>query len=188
VARQFRPDADENRAEMPVFEVSKERRAVKPTNLTSTSSSLESRLVQAISVCDVELSHQSHISDDEDVRFQLGVSIFGLERDQHNGGRAYGWGEQPLQLRRGVRFRLVNVGATLAIERSKQNGYGYPVCKSCGYSVSPLSSEAQRNQFAERHKDHGYNPALPLGFYADVTADSAESACLSGSADSLQRS
>jgi SOS-response transcriptional repressor LexA len=171
VARQFRPDADENRAEVPVFEVAIKRQAVKPTNLTAPSSSLESRLVQAISVCDVELSHQSHISDDEEVRFQLGVSIFGLERDQHNGGQAYGWGAQSLQLRRGVRFRLVNVGATSAIERSEQSGYGYPVCRSCGYSVSPLSSETQRNQFAERHKEHGYNPALPLGFYADVTAD-----------------
>jgi len=169
VARQFRPDADENRSEVPVFEVSFDRQAVKPTNLTATSSALQTKLVQAISVCDVELTHQSHISDDEEVRFQMGVSIFGLERHQHNGGRAYGWGEQSLQLRRGVRFRMVNVGAAHAIERAEQ--YGYPVCKGCGCSVSPLSSDHQRAQFAERHKEHGYTPDLPLGFYADVVAD-----------------
>ncbi|MFN9823113.1 MAG: DUF1998 domain-containing protein, partial [Planctomyces sp.] len=136
---------------------------------TATSSALQTKLVQAISVCDVELTHQSHISDDEEVRFQMGVSIFGLERHQHNGGRAYGWGEQSLQLRRGVRFRMVNVGAAHAIERAEQ--YGYPVCKGCGCSVSPLSSDTQRAQFAERHKEHGYTPDLPLGFYADVVAD-----------------
>ena len=28
------------------------------------------------------------------MRFQLGVAVYGYERDQHNGGRAFGWGEQ----------------------------------------------------------------------------------------------
>ena len=169
VARRFHPEADEQRSEVPVFEVNVERQAVKPTNLTTTSSTLGAQVVQAISVCDVELTHQSHISDDEEVRFQMGVSIFGLERDQHNGGTAWGWGEQALQLRRGVRFRLVNVGATSVMKRSEQ--FGYPVCKSCGESVSPMSSETQRMQFIERHREHGYSDTPPLGFYADVTAD-----------------
>jgi hypothetical protein len=126
--------------------------------------------VQAISVCDVDLVHQSHIADDEELRFQLPVAVFGLEREQHNGGRAFGWGEQPVQLRRGVRFRLVNVGATRAIERTPRL-LGYPVCTVCGQSVSPLSSDRQRDQFEKSHEERCGRKVLPIGFYADVVAD-----------------
>ncbi|MBM4073964.1 MAG: DUF1998 domain-containing protein, partial [Planctomycetes bacterium] len=111
-----------------------------------------------------------HISDDEELRFQLPVAVFGLEREQHNGGRAFSWGEQPLHLRRGVRFRLVNVGASRAIERTPGR-FGYPVCTVCGQSVSPLSSDMQRQQFETSHKNRCGRAVSPIGFYADVIAD-----------------
>jgi ATP-dependent helicase YprA (DUF1998 family) len=170
VARRFHRDADEQTAEVPVFEVMVERQAVKPTNLAATTAGLGAQVVQAISVCDVDLVHQSHIADDEELRFQLPVAVFGLEREQHNGGRAFGWGEQPVQLRRGVRFRLVNVGATRAIERTP-GLFGYPVCTVCGQSVSPLSSDRQRDQFEKSHEERCGRKVLPVGFYADVVAD-----------------
>jgi ATP-dependent helicase YprA (DUF1998 family)/SOS-response transcriptional repressor LexA len=170
VARRFHRDADEQTAEMPLFEVMVERQAVTPTNLAATAAGLGTQVVQAISVCDVDLMHQSHISDDEELRFQLPVAVYGLERGQHNGGRAYGWGEQPVHLRRGVRFRLVNVGATRAIEGTARQ-FGYPVCTVCGQSVSPLSSDRQREQFAQSHEERCGRKVLPIGFYADVVAD-----------------
>ncbi|MEY3739694.1 MAG: hypothetical protein RLZZ192_370, partial [Pseudomonadota bacterium] len=170
VARRFHRDADEQTAEVPVFEVMVERQAVKQTNLAATAAGLGTQLVQAISVCDVDLVHQSHISDDEELRFQLPVAVFGLEREQHNGGRAYRWGEQPLHLRRGVRLRLVNVGATRAIERTPRR-IGYPVCTVCGQSVSPLSSDRQRADFEKKHEEHCGRQVVPIGFYADVVAD-----------------
>jgi hypothetical protein len=52
-------------------------------------------------------AYESHISDDEELRFQMGVAVYGYERDQHNGGRAYRWGEQGLHHRRG---RAVEAG------------------------------------------------------------------------------
>ena len=126
---------------MPVFEISSERQAVKTTKLgRSLPPRWEPSTLQTISVCDVDLVHQSHISDEEEFRFQMGVAVYGLERDQHNGGKAYRWGEQNLHHRRGVKLRLVNVGATNAIDRFER--FGYPVCSVCGQSVSPLSSEA----------------------------------------------
>ncbi|MFQ5412133.1 MAG: hypothetical protein ACE5EC_07535, partial [Phycisphaerae bacterium] len=84
-----------------MFEISPERQAVKETNLGAPASSLGSAVLQTIAVCDVDLVHQSHISDEEELRFQMGVSVFGLEKDQHNGGTAYRWGEQGLHRRRG---------------------------------------------------------------------------------------
>ena len=100
-----------------------------------------------MAVCDTDLIHTSHISDEEELRFQLGVAIYGMELNQHNGGTAYQWGAQAVHLRRGVRMRLVNVGASSAIDG--RQGIGYPVCV-CGQSVSPLSSEHQHEHFERR--------------------------------------
>src|SRR4030067_1686429 len=154
---------------MPVFEISMERQAIKQTDLAAPSPTLDGTTLQTIAVCDVDLVHQSHISDEEELRFQLGVAVYGLERDQHNGGRAYRWGEQSLHHRRGVRLRLVNIGASRAIDRFDR--YGYPVCTVCGHSVSPLSSDRQRAQFEQTHQERCGRPVTPIGFYADVVAD-----------------
>ena len=169
VARRFHRDVDEQRVERPRFEVSTERQAVKETSATAPPGGHGSALLPAIAVCDVDLSHQSHISDDEELRFQMGVAVYGHERDQHNGGRAFRWGEQAVHHRRGVRLRLVNVGSTAAIQRGAD--FGYPVCTVCGQSISPLSSDRQRDHFAEDHlKRCGRRPD-PVGFFADVIAD-----------------
>lgn len=168
-ARRFHRDADEQRAEMPTFEVSTERQAVKPTTIGAAAGGLGAKVIQAISVCDVDLIHQSHISDEEELRFQMGVSVYGLDREQHNGGTAFSWGEQSLHHRRGVRLRLVNVGASSAISRSGR--FGYPICTVCGQSVSPFSSDKQRDEFQKQHHDSCGKKVNPVGFYADVVAD-----------------
>lgn len=170
VARRFHRDVDEQRIEIPVFEVSSARQAVKPTIKGAAASGLGSVALPTIAVCDVDLIHQSHISDEEELRFQLGVSVYGLERDQHHGGTAYVWGERNLHHRRGVRLRLVNVGATTAIIR-KSPIFGYPICTVCGQSVSPLSTEKQRQHFAQSHKERCGKTPEPVGFYADIVAD-----------------
>lgn len=170
VARRFHRDIDESRAEMPVFEVSVDRQAVKETSVSSTSATLGSTALQTIAVCDVDLVQQSHISDDETLRFQLGVAVYGVERDQHNGGQAYAWGPQAVQQLRGLRLRLVNVGASSVIAR-REPELGYPICTVCGQSVSPLSSERQREQFDADHLERCGRPITPVGFHADVTAD-----------------
>ena len=169
VARRYHRDVDEQRQEMPVFEISTARQAVKETNLAATSGALGTTILNTIAVCDVDLVHQSHISDEEELRFQMGVAVYGLERDQHNGGRAYRWGEQTVHHRHGVRIRLVNVGASMAIERFDR--FGYPVCTVCGQSVSPLSSDRQRQSFDEQHLERCGRAVQPVGFFADVVAE-----------------
>jgi SOS-response transcriptional repressor LexA len=64
---------------------------------------------------------------------------------------------------------LVNVGASSAIERFDR--FGYPVCTVCGQSVSPLSSEKQRDHFEKMHLERCGRAVTPVGFYADVVAD-----------------
>jgi SOS-response transcriptional repressor LexA len=169
VARRFHRDVDESRIEMPVFEVSIARMAIKETNLGATASTLGGANLGTIAVSDVDLVHQSHISDEEELRFQLGVSVLGIERNQHNGGRAFNWGPRPVHLRHGVRLRLVNIGASRVIEKDAR--LGYPLCTVCGQSVSPLSSEKQRTHFTESHQERCGRTVEPVGFYADVVAD-----------------
>ena len=169
VARRFHRDVDEDRVEMPFFEISAERHAVKETGAGAVPGGLGTTILQAIAVCDVDLIHVSHISDEEEVRFQMGVAVHGIEREQHNGGKAFHWGPRAVHHRRGVRLRLVNVGANSAIERFGL--YGYPVCSVCGQNASPLSSDRQQEYFDQSHQERCGRPPAPVGFYADVVAD-----------------
>ena len=194
VARRFRRDlpgapdrgsrtSGGDRADMPFYEVSVERQAVRETRRGETSS-LNGTVLQTMAVCDTDLIHTSHISDEEDLRFQLGVAIYGTQLGQHSGGRAFRWGPQPVQLRRGVRLRLVNGGPAGAVEslrRGNSDGtpgqenrratLGYPVCTVCGQSVSPLSSDKQREDFRQKHGERCGRVPEGIGFHADVTAD-----------------
>ena len=106
-------------AEMPFYEVSVQRQAVRETR-RGEASSLSGTVLQTMAVCDADLIHTSHISDEEDLRFQLGVAVYGTELGQHGGGRAFRWGPQPVHLRQGVRLRLVNVGAASIVGNSSQ--------------------------------------------------------------------
>ena len=165
VARRFHRNIDEERSEMPVYTVSVERQAVKSSD---AGAGLGAQTLRAIAVCDTDLIHTSHISDEEELRFQMGVAAYGLELDQHSGGHAFQWGKCPVHLRRGVRFRLLNVGASRMVQ---QGELGYPVCTVCGQSVSPLSSDRQLQHFRTFHAEHCHQEPTSIGFYADVTAD-----------------
>ena len=87
-----------DRSDMPYYEVSVQRQAVRETRPGETSS-LSGTSLRTMAVCDTDLIHTSHISDEEDLRFQLGVAIYGTELGQHSGGRAFRWGPQRVQLR-----------------------------------------------------------------------------------------
>ena len=167
-ARRFHRDFSDEHVEMPAYEVSAEHQAVKQTTV-GVSSALGGQVLPAMAVCDVDLVHDSHISDDEELRFQLGVAVYGLELGQHSGGAGYRWGDQYLLVRRGVRMRLVNVGVAEVIKG--RNRFGYPLCTICGQSVSPLSSEAQRESFRESHHQRCGRKPGRVGFYADIVAD-----------------
>jgi len=169
VARRFHRDPDEQRHEIPLFEVNTDREAVAETNVGAAAGTVGATALRAISVCDVDLLHQSQISDEEETRFQMPVAIYGKEKERHGGGRDHGWGERRLTIRRGVHLRLVNVGSGPAIEQRQL--LGYPLCAVCGQSVSPLASDRQIQHFTETHEEHcGRKPEF-LGFFADVVAD-----------------
>ncbi len=169
VARRFHREAEEERSEMPVFEVNVDREAVCETSVTATAGSIGAASLRTISVCDVDLVHISQISDEEETRFQMPMSVYGREKGRHNGGVSLKWGTRTLLHRRGVHLRLVNVGSTPVIEQSQE--LGYPICAVCGQSVSPLASAAQIDNFTKQHEERCGRKPERLGFFADVVAD-----------------
>lgn len=130
--------------------------------------SLAAGQLEAVPISDVDLAHFSHITDDEDFRFQMPVSIYGKELDRHGPGIACTWGGRDLLVRRNVHLRLVNVGPKSAVD---QGALGYPVCLVCGHSVSPFASAAQADAFSQGHRERCGRAIKPVGFYADIYAD-----------------
>ena len=169
VARRFHREVQRDQQEIPLFEVNIERQALIETNTGQGTSSLSAQSLRAISVCDVDLTHQSQISDEEEIRFQMPVAIYGREKGRHSGGYRCSWGERDVLIRRTVHMRMVNVGAANIIDSQQQ--LGYPVCEICGQSVSPLSSPRQIEHFLNSHEERCSRRPEMLGFFADITAD-----------------
>lgn len=122
----------------------------------------------AVPMCDVDLPHQSHITDDEDYRFQLPVTVYGHEQARHGGGRAFAWGDRVVTNRVSVHLRLVNVGPSSGVRDGK---LGYPMCLVCGQTRSPLASQKDKDAFSADHIQRCGRPVKSVGFYADVVAD-----------------
>ncbi len=168
VPKFYAREAGEEKVEAVHYEVNIERQAVREC-LADVSGDPTAAMVTSIPICDVHLIHASRISDEEENRFQMGVSLFGREGDRHNGGQAYTWGPKAVHLRRGVHLHLVNVGANIAIRGRRE--FGYPVCRVCGQSVSPLSSQRQRDEFVKAHRERCSSTPLATAFHADLVVD-----------------
>lgn len=125
-------------------------------------------VLPAVPICDVDLPHQSHITDDEEFRFQLPVTVYGYEQPRHGGGKAFTWGDRVVTSRASVHLRLVNVGPTSGVRESR---FGYPLCLVCGQSRSPLASKKDRDAFSADHQQRCGRQVTSVGFYADVVAD-----------------
>ena len=133
-----------------------EERAAPQAAENVTAQGLANQVVRAVRICDVNLAHRSRISDDEEFRFQPPMETFGYELGQHDGGQGFSWGEQEVLLRRGVRFRLANVGASRLVEAGR--GLGFPLCLRCGQSRSPFASAMELQTFGDAHRDRCGQP------------------------------
>jgi hypothetical protein len=108
-----------------IFQVDVANEAVVEVGAAPASSAvgLGATSLPAIPISDVDLPHQSHITDDEDYRFQLPVSVFGYEQRRYGRGKAYRWGAKDVWLRSSVHIRLVNVGASQLVRGTSRAAY-----------------------------------------------------------------
>lgn len=168
VPRRFILPADDAVADKRRIEVNVARRAVQDVT-TAVCGVGAGPTIVSVPSCDVNLVHASSISDEEENRFMLPVVVLGRELGDHNGGRAYRWGDRSLLLRHGTALQLVNIGVS-SLVREKQE-LGYPICLVCGQSVSPFSSTAQREQFVKSHTEWCGKTPEPVALHADLVAD-----------------
>ena len=125
--------------------------------------------LRAVPICDMDMTHGSHITDEEESRFQLPVAVYGYELGRWSGGKGFRWGSRDLLFRRGMHFRLVNVGAVSLIGGTGR--LGYPICLVCGQSRSPFASQRERDTFAQDHQERCGQRVEPTGFFTDAVAD-----------------
>jgi ATP-dependent helicase YprA (DUF1998 family) len=150
------------------FTVVPGQQVVLDAGVDAAAAALGAEEIRAVPVSDVMMPSQSQISDEEDFRFQMPSAVYGMERGVHRGGQAWEWGGLDLRFRRGVQLRLVNVGPRREVDAQR---YGYPVCLTCGQSLSPFSSQTARQDFEQKHLEKCGHRVEPTGFYADVEVD-----------------
>lgn len=157
-------------AEPLLFQVDTAHEAVREVGTPSSEAiaALGASALRAVPICDVDLAHFSHISDEEDYRFQLPVAVYGHELDRHSPGKCYDWGGRMVLFRRAVHLRLVNVGAASLMRQGK---LGYPVSLVSGQSRSPFASQRELEEFSNSQRDRYGKAVEPIGFLADVIAD-----------------
>lgn len=161
-----------------LFHVDVVHQAVSEAGSVSTDAftALGSQTLKAVPICDLDLSHVSRITDEEEHRFQLPVATYGHEAGRHGPGRRCDWGGRDLIFRRGVHLRLVNVGAA-ALVRER---LGYPVSLVTGQSRSPFSSHRDREEFSRYEQERYGRRVEEIGFYADIVADALSLPSCSG--------
>lgn len=124
--------------------------------------------LEFIAACDVHLEQQSLISDEEENRFMMPVSVFVRDEGIHGAGQAFGWGERTLDWRPQCHLVLANVGEAGLARRGTM---GYLVCTVCGQARSPYASCTEVQKFSKMHTDRCGRPPKRYGIYARAVVD-----------------
>lgn len=106
--------------------------------------------IDAIPLADLDLAHESRITEDEHLRFSMPVSVLGRLRKRNRGGKAFKIGDREISHVRGQGIELVNVGEA---GRVKQGEIGHWICSVCGAAKTPYAVPAEIQQFLRIHKD-----------------------------------
>lgn len=124
--------------------------------------------MEFIPACDVSLAQRSLISDEEDTRFMMPVTVLIREEGVYGEGQAYQWGSRSLDWRPQVYLLAANVGEARLVQRGVM---GYLTCKVCGQARSPYASQAEVAKFLESHSKRCGTAPKRLGVYARTVAD-----------------
>ncbi len=123
--------------------------------------------IDALPLTDLDLAHESRITEDEHLRFSIPVCILGRLRKRCRGGKAFKIGDTEVSYVRGQGIELVNLGEA---GRVKQGELGHWICSVCGAAKTPYAVPAEIAQFMKIHKERcGRDVArLALTVQADV--------------------
>ena len=123
--------------------------------------------IDALPLADLDLAHESRITEDENLRFSMPVTVLGRLRKRNRGGVGYKIGDQEVSYLRGQGIELVNVGEA---GRVKQGEIGHWICSVCGAAKSPYAVPTEVQRFLTIHKERCGKDVtrLALAVQADV--------------------
>jgi len=127
--------------------------------------------IDALPLTDLDLAHESRITEEEHLRFSMPVIILGRLRRLNRGGRAYKIGDWEVHHLRGQGVELVNVGEAGQVRKGQ---LGYMICAVCGAAKTPYAVQAEIDHFRELHKQRcGKEPVLMV-LSAEAEVDALE--------------
>lgn len=107
--------------------------------------------IESVELNDIELKHVQTIDDRRDARRNIAFEIHGLLLNRHAGGKNGKINQLNLRYLKKETIRLVNLGPKSRIKSNK--GPGFPICSKCGEVRSPFASQAEIENFNEKHKE-----------------------------------
>ncbi|MBV8228839.1 MAG: hypothetical protein JO329_02530, partial [Planctomycetaceae bacterium] len=105
--------------------------------------------IDALPLTDLDLAHDSRITEEENLRFSMPVTVLGRLRKRCRGGKGFKIGDQEVSYLRGQGIELVNLGEA---GRVKNAELGHWICSVCGAAKSPYAVHTEIGQFRKIHK------------------------------------
>jgi ATP-dependent helicase YprA (DUF1998 family) len=124
--------------------------------------------IDALPLTDLDLAHESRITEDENLRFSMPVTVLGRLRKRSRGGKGFKIGDQEVSYLRGQGIELVNLGEA---GRVKQGELGHRICSVCGAAKSPYAVDREIDQFQNIHKERCGKDVTPLALAVQAEVD-----------------
>ncbi len=109
--------------------------------------------IETLPMSDLDLAHESRITEDENLRFSMPVSVMGRLRKINRGGKAFKIGEFEVSHVRGQGIELVNLGESSRVKNKDKGEVGFLICPVCGATKSPYAIPTEIQNFVKIHKD-----------------------------------
>lgn len=124
--------------------------------------------IDAMPLTDLDLAHESRITEDEHLRFSMPVSVLGRLRKRNRGGKAFKIGNQEVSYLRGQGIELVNLGEA---SRVKQGELGHWICSVCGAAKTPYAVPTELANFQKIHKERCGRDVTQLALSVQAEVD-----------------
>ena len=106
--------------------------------------------MEALPLADLDLAHESRITEDEVLRFAMPVTVLGRLRQRSRGGSGYRIGEQQISHIHGQNMELVNIGEASRVARRE---LGHLICSVCGAALTPYAPPDSVARFKKYHSE-----------------------------------
>jgi ATP-dependent helicase YprA (DUF1998 family) len=124
--------------------------------------------IDALPLTDLDLAHESRITEDEILRFSMPVTVLGRLRKHCRGGKGIKIGDQEVSYLRGQGIELVNLGEA---GRVKNQDIGHWICSVCGAAKSPYAVPTEITQFLTIHQERCGKEVTRLAITAQADVD-----------------